>query len=105
MKRNSHHEDMFVGIVRMEVLIPSAISLKDKRNVLRGLKDSIFSKTGIRITELSGDEKWNFSTLGFAVVSSKEMEVKRRVDDVLRIFNEHDEVEIIHKGVDYFKYE
>jgi len=105
MKKRSPPDEMFVGVVKLEVLIPSAFSLKDKRNVLRGLKESVFSKTGVRIMELSGDDKWNFSSLGFAVVSSKEAEVKKWVEDVLRILNENNEIEVIKKGVDYFKYE
>jgi uncharacterized protein YlxP (DUF503 family) len=105
MKKKPHNEEMFVGVVRLEILIPSAFSLKDKRNVLRGVKDSIFSKTGVRITELGGDDKWNFTSLGFAVVSSKEGEVRKWVDDVLRILNENDDIEVINKGIDYFKYE
>jgi uncharacterized protein YlxP (DUF503 family) len=105
MKKKSRPDEMFVGVVRVEVLIPSAFSLKDKRNVLRGVKDSVFSRTGVRIMELSGDDKWNFSSLGFAVVSSKEAEVKKWVEDVLRILSENDDIEVIKKGIDYFKYE
>jgi uncharacterized protein YlxP (DUF503 family) len=105
MKKKSRPDEMFVGVVRVEVLIPSAFSLKDKRNVLRGVKDSVFSRTGVRIMELSGDDKWNFSSLGFAVVSSKEAEVKKWVEDVLRILSENGDIEVIKKGVDYFKYE
>lgn len=104
MKKNSHNDEMFVGVVRLEILIPSAFSLKDKRNVLRGVKDSVFSKTGVRIAELGGDDKWNFTALGFAVVSSRETEVKKWVEDVLRILNENNEIEVINKGIDYFKY-
>ncbi len=73
--------------------------------MLRGLKNSVFSRTGIRIAELGGTDKWNFSSLGFAVVSSKEGEIKKWIDDILRIFNESNEIEIINKGVDYLKYE
>lgn len=96
---------MFVGIGRLDLLIPSAFSLKDKRKVIKSLKDSVFSRTGIRITELDGGEKWNFGSVGFAVVGGSETDTKRFVEEIIRIFDENDEVQIVNKGVDYFKYE
>ena len=60
---------MFVGVVRIELHLPGAGSLKDKRAVLHRLKDRI------RATRPGGggrggpQELWQRAALGLAVVS------------------------------------
>jgi uncharacterized protein YlxP (DUF503 family) len=71
---------MFVGIVRIELHIPAATSLKEKRSVVRGLKDRIRQRVHAAVAEVDHQDLWQRATLGVAVVSGE----SRQVDELLQ---------------------
>jgi len=60
---------MVVGIVRIELHIPAARSLKDKRQVVRGLKDRIRGAHAA-VAEVDHHDLWQRAALGVAVVAA-----------------------------------
>ena len=71
---------MFVGTVRIELHIPAATSLKDKRSVVRGLKDRIRQRTLAAVAEVDHQDLWQRAALGVAVVSGE----RHQVDELLQ---------------------
>ena len=59
-----------LGVLSVSLHIPAAQSLKGKRFVLKSLKDKVRGKFNVSIAELDGQDKWQVSTLGFAMVSN-----------------------------------
>ena len=66
---------MFVGIVRIELHIPAATSLKDKRSVVRSLKDRIRQRVHAAVAEVDHQDLWQRAALGVAVVSGESHQV------------------------------
>jgi uncharacterized protein YlxP (DUF503 family) len=62
---------MFVGIVRIELHIPAASSLKEKRSVIQGLKERIRHRARAAVAEVDHQDLWQRATLGVAVVSGE----------------------------------
>ena len=62
---------MFVGIVRIELHIPAANSLKAKRSVVQGLKERIRHRCRASVAEVDHQDLWQRATLGVAVVSGE----------------------------------
>ena len=60
---------MFVGIVRIELHLPGATSLKDKRQVVRSLKERIHQRFHAAVAEVDHQDLWQRAALGVAVVS------------------------------------
>ena len=60
---------MVVGVLQFELLIPWAESLKDKRSVVRSLKDRLHRQHLVSIAEVGTQDILNVATLGLAVVS------------------------------------
>jgi uncharacterized protein YlxP (DUF503 family) len=71
---------MFVGIVRIELHLPASRSLKDKRSVVRGLKDRIRDRVHAAVAEVDHQDLWQRCTLGVAVVSGE----SHQVDELLQ---------------------
>jgi uncharacterized protein YlxP (DUF503 family) len=71
---------MFVGIVRVDLHLPSATSLKDKRSVVRSLKDRIRQHAHASVAEVDFQDLWQRAALGIAVVSGE----KHQVDELLQ---------------------
>jgi hypothetical protein len=72
---------MFVGIVRIELHIPGAASLKDKRSVVQSLKERIRSRIHASVAEVDHQDLWQRAALGVAVVSGE----SRQVDELLQV--------------------
>ncbi|MFH1406640.1 MAG: DUF503 domain-containing protein [Candidatus Omnitrophota bacterium] len=69
---------MTVGVLKIELFISQSSSLKEKRMVLRSIKDRIKNKFNVSIAEVDAHDKWQRATLGIACVGSD----KKYVDGV-----------------------
>ncbi len=79
---------MVVGIVRVELHIPAARSLKDKRQVVRSLKDRIREHARAAVAEVDHQELWQRAALGVAVVAADGAQVRSLLDSVRRIVDQ-----------------
>ncbi len=61
---------MRVLLSRIEIHIPYANSLKDKRRVVKGLKDKIWSRFRASISEIDGHDSHQVAILGLSYVSN-----------------------------------
>lgn len=61
---------MFVGVLRLRLHIPGARSLKDKRSVVRSLKERAQSRLKVSIAEVAMLDHPQHAVLGAAVVSN-----------------------------------
>ncbi len=61
---------MAVGKLTIEIEIPHAQSLKDRRQVVRSMKDKLRHGFNLSVAELDEGLVWNRATLGIATISS-----------------------------------
>ena len=61
---------MPVAKLILELEIPAAQSLKDRRQVVRSMKDKLRHSFNLSIAELDDGAVWNRATLGIAAISS-----------------------------------
>jgi uncharacterized protein len=73
---------MFVGIVRIELHLPGATSLKDKRSVVRGLKERIRQRVHAAVAEVDHQDLWQRAALGVAVISGERRQVGEMLQSV-----------------------
>jgi len=69
-----------IGVLYVDLFIGDAQSLKDKRMVIKGLKDRIRNQFNVSIGELDGEDKWQTATLGVAMISND----RRYIDGILQ---------------------
>jgi len=60
---------MPVALLTLELSIEHAQSLKDRRQVVRSLKDRLRAKFNVAVAELDSSNLWNRATIGVASVS------------------------------------
>jgi uncharacterized protein YlxP (DUF503 family) len=61
---------MVVGVCKLELFLPETHSLKDKRMILRSLKEKTFQKFKIPVVEVDHQELWQRAEIGFSLVGS-----------------------------------
>ncbi|HEY5618997.1 MAG TPA: DUF503 domain-containing protein [Vicinamibacterales bacterium] len=69
---------MIVGLLSVELHIPYAQSLKDKRMVLRRLKDRL-QKFNVAVSEVEFQDLWQRAGLGVVTVSTTTEHVEREL--------------------------
>jgi hypothetical protein len=79
---------MPIARLTIELDIPHAHSLKDRRQVVRSLKDKLRHSFNLSIAELDDGVVWNRATLGIVAISSSASyltgQIKLIDDSVLR---------------------
>lgn len=61
---------MVVGVLQLEIAIPQAMSLKDKRRVVKSLKDRIAHGHNVSIAEVAALDEHRRSIIGMSMVSN-----------------------------------
>ena len=79
----------------IELLIPHAQSLKDKRSGLRGLKDRIRSRFNASVAEVGYQDKWQRSVLAVSLVSSDKRQLESNVARIRCLCAEATDLEIV----------
>lgn len=61
---------MHIGICTLHLRLLANHSLKEKRRIVKSIKDRVRSKFNVSIAEIGGLDKWQWATLGVACVSN-----------------------------------
>jgi len=61
---------MHIGALEVRLFIGEAGSLKEKRRIVKGLKDSIRGKFNAAVAEVDNLDKWQSAVIGVAVVGN-----------------------------------
>jgi len=61
---------MPIGLLTLEIHIPDAHSLKDKRQVLRSLKDRLCARFNVAVAELDYQDTWQRAQIGIVSLSN-----------------------------------
>ena len=83
---------LIVGLLTLELFIPHAQSLKDKRMVLRSVKDRL-KKFNVAVAEVAHQDLWQRATLGVVAIADATDAVDRALAAVA------DEVERVEPGL------
>lgn len=73
---------MPVALLTMEFAIESAHSLKDRRQVVRSLKDRLRHGFNVSVAEMDEALLWNRATLGIAAVSASRAYLEGQMREV-----------------------
>ncbi len=74
---------MTVGILRLELAIHDARSLKDKRRVINGLKDRLSRTFRVSVAEVDALDLWQRAVLGVAMVANDPRFVHSCLDKIV----------------------
>ena len=80
---------MRLGILKIELYINGSNSLKEKRMVLRHLKDRIRRDFNVSISEIDNHDKWQRSTMAIAYVSNDKNHVDKVLNKVRDFFDKN----------------
>lgn len=74
---------MVIGILQFEIVVPHSESLKDKRRVVKSLKDRLHREHQVSVAEIGALDHQRIALLGLAAVSSSAPFVSGVLDRVV----------------------
>lgn len=91
---------MTIGVLQFELSIHDAMSLKDKRRVIRSIKDRIAHGRNVSIAEVGALDEHRRSILGVAMVSNDSRYVEGALSKLVDFVRSVPQVDLIDYQID-----
>lgn len=91
---------MVIGCVQFKLSIPDANSLKDKRMVLRSLKDRMLNKMNVSVAEVDYQDTWKSCALAIVTVAAEKHIVETRISEVSEFIRSNPAIVVIDMMVE-----
>jgi uncharacterized protein YlxP (DUF503 family) len=92
---------MYVGVLVIEIMIYTSASLKEKRFVLKSMKDRLKNKFNVAVAEIGYQDKWQRAQLGIATISNQQSHLERSLQQIFQYLDNSDSYEIISYEFNY----
>ena len=79
---------LFVSLLTIELVIPWAQSLKDRRSAVRGLKDRLRSRFNASVAEIAFHDKWQRATIAVCIIDGDRRQLESAMTRVRRLTEE-----------------
>ncbi len=86
----------------MRLLLRGAHSLKDKRRVIRSLKDRISNKFNIAVAEVDHQDAWQTAEIGVVTVSTDTRFVQSVLTNVIKAAATFRDVELLNQEIETY---
>ena len=91
-----------IGVLSVAVHIPAAQSLKEKRFVLKSLKDRVRNQFNVSVAELDGQDKWQTATVGFAMLNNDRRHVNQCLSNILSFVEGFNGLEVCESAIEFY---
>lgn len=92
---------MIVGLLELELRIPGAQSLKDKRMLMRSLRDRIRNKFNVSVAEVDGGDARRQGFLGVAHVSNEQKFSNQVLSKIVNLVESEPELELVDYRLEF----
>ena len=89
-----------VALGTVELHLPDVLSLKDKRHVLKGLKQRVRARFEVAVAEVDHQDSWQRATLAVVYVSNDSRHANEVVSKALDFIEAHVEGTVIGESVE-----
>lgn len=86
---------MIVGSLRVRLLIRESRSLKDKRQVLRSIKDRLRHRFNVSVAEVEAQDHRQLAVLGLAMVGNEGKQVRTTLEQIVAALRGHPVAELL----------
>jgi uncharacterized protein YlxP (DUF503 family) len=94
---------MHAAVLRVELRLPDAHSLKEKRGKLKPVIAELRRRFGISVAEVDHQDVWQRATLGLAIVAPQAGQLRRLVHSLEKYFEHLDDVSYLRMAISYLE--
>ena len=86
--------DLYISLLTIELMIPWARSLKDKRSAVRGLKDRLRSRFNASVAEVNYQDKWQRAVVALCLLGNDKRQLESDMARVRQLCEEAQDLQI-----------
>lgn len=92
---------VFVAVLTLELFIPHAQSLKDKRQILKSIKEHVRGKYNVSIAEINFHDKWQRARLGLSMLGNDKTHIEACLQSIVNWTADDPRYELTGHQVEY----
>ncbi len=93
---------MIVGTLRVELVVYEAMSLKDKRRVIKSLKDRLSNQHNVSVAEVDALDSRQRAVLGIAMVTNERRFAESCLSRIIEQIRSVPQVSLIDHEIDFW---
>jgi uncharacterized protein YlxP (DUF503 family) len=86
---------MTIGVLQLDFLVPGSRSLKDKRRVIKSLRERMRGRFNCAVAETEFQDVWNRARLTVCVVSTESQHANTQLNEIARFASQSRDAEMI----------
>ena len=86
-----------LGLLQLDIFIPESRSLKDKRSVIKSIRETVRKKFNVSIAETGDQEKRGKSQLSISKVSNNSDVIRKEFQNIQKDIERRYPLEIVNK--------
>jgi hypothetical protein len=83
-----------ISLLTIELMIPWARSLKDKRSAVRGLKDRLRARFNASVAEVAYQDKWQRAIIAVCIIGSDKRQLESNMSKIRQLCEEAQDLQI-----------
>jgi len=91
-----------VGVLQFTILLRSSHSLKQKRHVLKSIKDRLRARYNVAVAEVDDHDLWQKGTLGLVTCGNDGKRIRSQLDKIVMLLRLHPRAELVDWQIDIF---
>ena len=95
-------DDMYVGAMKVRMIVRESHSLKDKRQVLSSIKDKLKNGFNVSVAEIDGQENRQMIVLGIGMVGNESQHVRHELEKIAQALRMHPIAEFIDQTTEVY---
>lgn len=95
---------MWVAVLRLEIAIPGARSLKDRRQVVKSLKERLQHRFNVCCAEVGDLDSWTRASLGITACANDQAFLQEVADEIVRYAGNDPGALLGHVERNFFNY-
>lgn len=86
-----------MGLLQLDIFLPESQSLKDKRSVIKSLRETVRKRFNVSIAETGEQDKWGKSQISISKVSNQSAVIRKEFQNIQKDIERRYPLEIIKK--------
>jgi uncharacterized protein len=97
----SSEAPVHIGALAATLHLPAPQSLKEKRRILKSIKDRVGAKFNVSVAEIGEHDKWQSAVLGFCMISNDKNLIQSAFQNILSLIESVDGALLTQQQIEF----
>lgn len=93
---------MVIGYCRVKLRLPMVHSLKEKRSIIKSLRERVKNRFNVAVAEIEDNELWQSAVLGFVTIANRKSRVDSLLSRIINFIEDFNGIMLLEHTFEYF---